>query len=332
MKVRFLPVVIVACMISNLAYGQSLYVDPTAGNDTFAGSKEQPLRTIAQAIADSRKFDGRQPIMIKLLPGLHLLTGQVVIDSLPVPHDTSMFSIEAVVLPGDTAWRPEMMPVIQSVSGNNKDYGSFNHCIGFQVERSRVTFRGLKFTGNAHPRVQYYYVIERHKPYLDGLNISHCLFVGEQYSAAIQGAVFAQGPHILIEHCTFYNCKNAVLSFLNVQGFSLTYSIIYGAYEGAIWLGWKEYADLPFIFHHNIIAKSAYAWIGYKATHHHYVFEEAVFAGNGHHIGFNTQPVQEDNTSKRLEHNVVHAGNIVLDDKLLLLPGSTGNNLGAGYK
>jgi len=315
-----------------MVQAQTIYVDPAAGNDGFSGSKQQPVQTIARAAALTRTFKGREPICIKLLPGLHLLARQVVIDSLPVANDTALLSIEAAVLPGDTAWRPWLMPVIQSVSDNNKDYGNFNHCIGLQVERGKVAIRGLKFTGNAHPGVKYYYPVERHKPYLQGLYISNCLFVGSPNIAPLQGAVFAQGRDIAVDHCTFYNCKNAILCFVNTSGFVLTHSVIYGAYEAAVRLGYGADGDLPFVFKNNVIANSEYAWLGYKTTHHYYIFEDAVFTGNHHFIGYNVDPPGDDTDNKVTEHRVAHVGTILFDDNFMLLPVSAGYDLTAGYE
>ena len=249
---------------------QTLYVDQSKGNDTAPGTPDAPLATLGQAVVKANKFSGNEPIVIRIAPGLYTITHPLII--LPEINRPSIagFTFEAVVMPDDTDWTPEKMPVIQCVADSNRK-GKLPHAsIAFQVERNNVTIKGLKFDGNPNPASQFYYAIERRDSTLTDLKVSQCYFIGEKNSAPMQGGVFAHGAGITVDHCIFYGAKNAVLVFKGLKDFSLTHSIIYGAYEGAVWYGYGQSSDMPFTFHDNIIANGNYVWIGYKGVHPNY--------------------------------------------------------------
>ncbi|MDQ0107541.1 hypothetical protein J2T02_002660 [Chitinophaga terrae (ex Kim and Jung 2007)] len=320
---------------TNLA-SQTLFVDPVKGNDSGSGSITDPLLSIVKAVERAGKFTGEQPVTIKLLPGLHILTGQVVLKPFKTKQDNQRFSIEAAIMPDDPNWLPSKMPVIQSISPNNKNWGAFDHCTGFQVERNNTSFRGLKFVGNTNPSVVYYYTIERHFPELKDMEVSQCLFVGNRNSAPIQGALFAQGGGIKVDHCIFYECKNALLLFLSVKGFSLTNSIIYGAYEGAIWFG--KYSD--FTFNNNVIAGNRCFWVGMKGFTPHYIFSNSLISDNTIFMGLNDNGVIENDTvTVPVTNNVQRSGKVLLQvvetdtvpkTYLHLAAGSAGGDIPAG--
>jgi len=157
---------------------QSLYVNSSTGSDNAAGTREHPLKSLDRAVMAAKDFSGTKPITIKIEPGLYVLTSLIKIESRPGQADTAMYSFEAAVMPDDTAWKPSETPVIQSVSADNiKTY--FGHCAGFDVLRNSVTFKGLKFLGNANPGVWYYYPIERDSAKLKNVVVSQCYFIGE---------------------------------------------------------------------------------------------------------------------------------------------------------
>ncbi len=151
------------------------------------------------------------------------------------------------------------MPVISSIAANN-DNRYFKHCAGLLVARSNVRIRGLKFTGNPNPSVAYYYPIVRDSLTLNNLEVSQCYFIGDRNSSPVQGALYVEGPGIHVDHCIFYGCKNAVLAFEKMKGFSLTHSIIYGAYECAVWYGWHDEPNEPFTFSNNVVSQCHYFW------------------------------------------------------------------------
>lgn len=259
---------------------QTIFVDPLKGKDTGAGTATAPLATLGKAVATATAFTGNEPVSIKLFPGLYTLTDKLVI-KLSAGEEKKGFSIEAVTLPDDTDWLPSKMPVIQSVSGNNSD-AQFPHSIGLLVAADNVKLQGLKFTGNANPTVKYYYPITKEDSLLTGLVVSQCYFAGDRYSAPIQGGVWAHGPNSTIDHCVFYNCKNALLFFKAVQHFSVTNTIIYGSYEAAMWV-WLQ--DGQFSFRNNIIADCDYFWTIPEASSPKARFENSLFLNVTHNAG-----------------------------------------------
>lgn len=318
--------------------GQTIFVDPVKGREQASGTLTDPLNTLEKATTLAATFSGNEAVTIKLAPGFYLLTKQLLFNPFNKGADTVKYTIEAQVMPDDTAWRPSKMPVIQSISFNNKNYGQFDHCMAIEVERNNVCIRGLKFLGNPNTSVGFFYIIERHKPDLKGLEISQCYFIGDKNSAPVQGAVFAQGENIDIGHCVFYGCKNAVMVFNGLKNFALTHSIIYGAYEGAFWYGYNE-PDQPFTFVENVIAGCNYFFIGGPKTHSNYVFKNSLITDNTHYMGFNKEPLEPDMENKATEINIVKTGYVLLNqvtadgvpkDYLNVATNSAGNQIKAG--
>lgn len=260
---------------------QTIFVDPLKGKDSQTGTAAAPLATLDKAVAMANAFTGKEPVAIKLFPGLYTLTQKLTIQ-LPAGEDKMKgYSIEAVTLPDDTDWLPSKMPVVQSVSGNNSEV-QFPHSVGFLVAADKVNFRGLKFAGNANPAVAYYYPITKEDSLLTGLNVSQCYFAGDRYAAPIQGGVWAHGPNTTIDHCLFSNCKNALLFFKAVDHFSVTNTVIYGSYEAAMWV-WL--LDGQFTFRNNIIADCDYFWTIPDAASQKRRFESSLFLNVGHNAG-----------------------------------------------
>ncbi|HEY2648589.1 MAG TPA: hypothetical protein VGI38_05330 [Puia sp.] len=335
----FLLIIFVFFISPSSANAQAIYVSPADGHEVASGTKADPLNTLGKAVALASTFSGREPVTIKLEPGLYVLDKQILINPFPGITDTVQYTIEAQIMPDDTSWQPAKMPVIQSVSANNKDYGHFNHCIGFQVERNNVCFRGLKFIGNANTSVDYFYVIERHNPELDGLSISQCYFIGDKNAAPIQGGLFVQGGDFNVDHCIFYGCKNAILTFAGIKNFSLTHSIIYGSYEGAFWYGYNQTADVPFTFRDNIVAACNYFFVGYRGIHDNYSFSNSLITDNRYYMGFNGEQIKPDMENKPKEDHIVKSGTVFLNevtlsgtpsDYLQPSPVSAGRDIDAG--
>ncbi|SHM04320.1 right-handed parallel beta-helix repeat-containing protein [Mucilaginibacter sp. OK098] len=336
--IKSLPLVLLVILNLQLK-AQTLYVDAIKGHDESKGTIADPLASLQKAVSIANGFTGPQPVTIKLAPGLYRLTDKLHIESPNGMADTSKFTIEATVMPDDTAWQPGKMPVIQSIADTNSGK-KFKYCVGIQIARNNVSIKALKFLGNPNPGVEYYYCIERQNEKLKGLEISQCYFIGERNSAAIQGALFGQGADINIDHCIFYNCKNAVLVFLGLKNFSLTHSIIYGAYEAAIWYGYGESSNAPFTFSNNIIANGNYFWVSDKEHTHHYTFSNSLITNNKYFMGLNGMEIEgPDIKNTPIEVNISKTGNVLLNEVtakgiphnyLNLSPESAGNELHAG--
>lgn len=308
---KYMVIIILAMCAVQHVWAQTLFVDINKGQQSANGTKEEPLLSIEEAVSRANKFSENKPVVIKVAPGLYTLTNPLLIEKTVA---TNNYSIEALIMPDDTNWLPAKMPVIQVIADSNRP-GKLQHAsIAIEIERNDVSIKGIKFLGNPNPSSEYFYAIERKDKALKNLEISQCYFIGDKNSASIQGAVFAQGEGIRINHCIFYNCKNAVLSFLNVKDFSFMHSIIYGAYEAAFWFGYGEDADLPFVFRNNIIANCNYTIVGYKGTRHNYVFNNSVFTDNKHYLGFNGDIIEPDTLNKPIENNIQKTGKVILNE------------------
>jgi len=318
-----------------------LYVDAVKGNDESPGTLSAPLATLEKAADRANSITLPDPVTIIVAPGLYKLSRPVNIASPPGRQQPGRYSIKAMVMPGDTNWRPDQMPVIQSVSANNT-FKDFNHCAGIEIFRDKVYIGGLKFVGNANPGADYYYPIERDSAGLHDLEISQCYFIGDKNFAPIQGAVYTQGAGIHVDHCIFFGCKHGLLLFEGIRGFSLTHSIIYGSYGAAVWFGTQNDPDQPFLFNDNIIAACNYFWaMADTAPHPHCRFNNSLISDNEHFMAVrvNGNLTPFDGNDGHTESGIVKSGKIRLNevtikgmpqDFLALAPGSAGTHIDAG--
>ncbi|ANH79636.1 hypothetical protein A8C56_00395 [Niabella ginsenosidivorans] len=323
-------------IVMTALHAQTFYVDPVNGSDQADGSSSAPFASLKRAAENVTRYQGDTTVVIKLLPGLYVLDDKIVL-SREQKNASSSFIIEAAVMPDDTGWTPSEMPVIQSLSGNNSTT-QFPHAAGFLVATNNVSIRGLKFVGNANPATKYYYPVTREATIYTGLNISQCYFVGERNSAPIQGAIWAHGHGTTITHCIFYGCKNALLLFNAIRNFSVTHSIIYGAYEAAVWFG--PYIS-DFIFENNIVTQCNFFWLRPEGTYPAYRFSSSLIANNKHFMGvyLNSGGLAESENRNQIEINIRKSGSVTLNEVtsdgmqkgyLNLSPNSDGHGYNAG--
>ena len=274
MKRNILTFFALTCLLISIN-AQIIYVDSQFGNDINTGNKDKPFKTIKKAIRIVNQLTGKGNITIKIKPGLYLLDERVDINPVRVLDEKSKLSIEAAILPGDSLWSPLKMPIIESISVNNSET-QFNHSTGFLVSSNFVEFKGIKFLGNANPLVKYYYPISRENPNLKSLIVSQCMFIGDKNSATIQGGVWAHGHDININHNVFYQCRNAILLFKNLNNSIIKNNIIYDSYESAFWMGDDENLK----FENNIISKSKYFWVGAPDSKSDFKISNSIISGN----------------------------------------------------
>ncbi|MCF0068903.1 hypothetical protein LZD49_00380 [Dyadobacter sp. CY261] len=332
-KLRYLLCIILLLARYHLS-AQNIFVDVQKGSDLNPGSQDAPLATLTKAMEHARVINKNENVTIKVLPGLYVLNDKVTIDK---PNtEEAWLTIEAAIMPDDADWTPTQMPVIQSISSNNSTT-QFPHAIGLLIATGHVSIRGLKFLGNPNPNVKYYYPINREDSTLTGLNVSQCYFIGEKNSAPIQGSIWAHGAATHVDHCIFFGIKNALLLFKGIKDFSLTYSIISGAYEAAVWYGPFNH---PFIFQNNIVADSEYLWLRQENTFPKYEFSDCLFTGLKHYMGYyagnGAVPAERNGHTER---NVGKTGKLLLSevgvnglpkDYLNPISGSEGTQLRAG--
>ncbi len=310
-----------------------VYVDGLKGNDDNPGSPELPLRTIGKAVetAGNEKTGAGT---VRINRGVYVLTTRVSVNA--------EVTIEASVMPDDSAWKPELMPVVLSVAPKGEIPDNYNFVAAFLINAGRVTIRGLKFTGHAYPNTRYF-PIARFDKTKTGLRVEQCMFAGEEDSSHLQVGVIAHGNGVMIDHCVFYKVKNSVVFWEDdgsgiKTGNGMTNSIVYGATQSGVWTAWP---DKEFTFRNNIIANCNHAWVKNSDNTTVYTLENCVIAGNR-----NYQTVSGATLFPRAfkvtETNIVKNGEIKLrtmDDNadnplplnyLHVMPGTPGSELGAG--
>jgi len=292
-------------------FAQEIYVDINNGNDNNTGILNEPLKTLEKAVKVANELTGTGTISIKLLPGLYILNDKVLINPVRVFGVSDRFIIEAMFMPDDSNWTPEKMPIIQSISGNNS-ITQMPHAVGLMVSSENVTLRGLKFIGNPNPSVTRYYPITRENSTLKSLEVSQCYFIAEKNSTPIQGGIWAHGQETNVSHCIFYNCRNGVLLLGGVKNCSITNSIIFGAYQSAIWVGQE---DPNFVFNNNIISQCDFFWVKLGFNNAKYKFSNCVITGNNHYTGVNRERKLSETTETYEEKDIIKSGKLILVEK-----------------
>jgi hypothetical protein len=265
-------------------HAQTLYVDAVNGKRESTGAIGDPLMSLEKAVELTHHFSGKEEVHIKLARGLYIISQKLIIKTGQLNNDVAPYIIEAMVMPDDRAWQPEQMPVVQSIAGVT-DTAGFSHCIGLSIEKSNVSLLGLKFLGNPNSGVPDFYPVRRADKTLTDLKVSQCFFIGEANSAAIQSAFWVSGQGIHVDHCIFHTCKIAFVLGAAVDDFSLSYSIIDGAYNTAIWYGFA--GDVrSFNFTNNIVANSNYFMV-YPAENGQpqFTLRDSYITHNDHYLG-----------------------------------------------
>jgi hypothetical protein len=323
-------------------HAQVVYVDCNIGDDKNSGTKGSPVFSINKAVEIINRKDNDIYVM-KINPGIYILDKHV-----SVATEKSMTNkrivIEANVLPDDSTWTPEKMPVIISTSKKRElfdaEADSFikeKAITSFYINESHVTIRGIKFPGYNYPVNIYYPICRLNKAKTD-LLVEQCMFLADLQTSVIQVGIFAYGDEVKVDHCIFHNANNGVVFSLDSgngikTGNSMTNCIVYGAIEGAIW---TIAPDKDFIFKNNIITNCKYFWLKAPTSHTTYTIDSCVIVNN--------QNFKWDGETDKFpmnENNIIKEGNISLRmintiwepwpiDHLHIIPDSPGYNLRAG--
>ncbi len=297
--------------VSLHATAQTIYVDAVKGRDDAKGTITDPFNSLEKAATLASSFSGKEPVIVRVHPGIYVLEHQIEIKTANVQNDTARYTIEAVDLPDDPNWAPSSMPVIQSVSPDNNTT-QFTHTVGILAAKSNVSIRGLKFVGNGNPSVRYYYPVSRDNETLNKLEISQCYFVGERNSSPIQGAIFAHGAGLSVDHCVFYECKNAFLFFKAIKNCSITNNIVYGAYEAAAWYGGT---DTDLTFRNNIISHCNFFWNRPENTFPTYTFSNSIITDVTSYMGFYTpRGLEPAEKNSHMEKDIKRTGKLVFSE------------------
>jgi hypothetical protein len=345
-----LLLIILFAMINHItlqAQTQAVYVDCNTGDDKNSGIRESPVSSLRKALEIIKKKDN-QIYHIKVNPGIYVLDKPLSI-STEKEMNNKRIIIEASVLPGDTTWTPEKMPVIMSKSLKGELQDNFNFVVSFLINESHVTIRGLKFQGYAYPHTRYFPIARFNKEKTD-LSIEQCVFVGDANISQIQAGVIAHGNEVKIDHCVFYKIRNSVVFFQDAgngikNGNGITNSIMYGVSHAL----WTVSPDADFKFENNIVANCRYFWVKNGFNQTKYSVKNCIIVNNKFYTGapdnvrLNPQEFElnEDKVTKNGEIILRLTGNedrSFLDevdktlpvDYLHVIPGSLGFELGAG--
>ena len=198
-----------------------IYVDSIMGSDNNSGTREKPLSSLGKAAILVNNNPNTGPTIIKILPGIYNLIQSVVINNSRPYTEKDRLIIEASILPDDSRWKPQLMPIIFSTENirDPEKPDSITGTYGIKIKISHVTIRGLKFLGSPVPN-NMYAPIERIDRGLEDLLITQCTFVGDRDSFNIYCPVIATGHKFVVDHCIFHNCYASAVFWDGPEGIS----------------------------------------------------------------------------------------------------------------
>jgi len=341
----------------NLSFGQvpkdgNLYIHPEFGSNENTGTKESPVKSLYEAARRVNQANGKGAITIYLAEGIYGL------DATATFHPANWhftkdarLTIRAEILPDDTDWNPGKMPVIISTMPLDfKPMGSEDPgtSYGIQIETSYVTIQGLRVLGTpVHERpadgvVRRNYPIVREGLNLDDLRITQCLFIGDKHAIPNHLGVLASGQGVVVDHCVFFNVKDAVVFFLSdrpAERCEMHHNLIAGNYGAAVW-SWSAAED--FKYYNNVVANANIFWVLNKDGKNSYNVSNSMILGYNELLnqggGAKDFGDKADPTKLKLGKDVVikKDGKVELEEDptkrnyLHLKPGTLGANLGAG--
>jgi hypothetical protein len=96
---------------------------------------------------------------------------------------------------------------------------------------------------------------------LNDLRITQCLFVGDKVAIPNHLAVLASGQGIVVDHCVFYHCKDAVVFWFSDQPAEhceMHHNLMIGNYGAVVW-SWTAAED--FKFYNNVVTGTNVFWV-----------------------------------------------------------------------
>lgn len=350
---------VVLAFVPCILFGQipkdgNIFIHPEFGNNENAGTKENPIKSLFEAATRVNQANGKGVITIYLSEGIYGLDATVTFH--PVNwHFTreARLTIRGELLPDDPEWNPGKMPVIVSTMPLNfKPYGNEDPLkgasYGIQIETSHVTIQGLRAVGTpVHERpadgyVRRNYPIVREGRDLDDLRVTQCLFLGNKHAIPNHLAILASGQGVVVDHCVFYNVKDAVVLWNSdrpAEGCEMHHNLVVGNYGAAVWT-WSAAED--FKYYNNVVANANVFWILNKDEKNTFHLSNSMVIGYNELVNKGGGPkdfgTKSDPNKLKLGEGVIikKDGKIELEedqtkrDYLHLKPGSLGSNLGAG--
>ena len=262
--------------IRRTAEDVTLYVNAVTGSDANVGGKDAPLRTLPEAARRVSRSTGTGPLTVVLAEGIHAV-GET---ALFKPQRQSFtksdrLTIRAEVLPDDPAWHYGRMPTLIHTlpvqpTWNGRPDPLGGAADGMLIESSHVSIRGLRVLGMPvveSPRegmIRRLYAVSRLREDLEDLEISQCLFAGDEMIAPNHVGIIARGSGLVVDHCVFRGLKiSAVYWSGGSRGHAMRHCVNEGLYGSAVWTA--GIAD-DFDYRNNVVANCNYAWTHQDAS------------------------------------------------------------------
>jgi hypothetical protein len=186
------------------------------------------------------------------------------------------------------------------------------------------------------------YPIVREGRTLDDLRITQCLFVGDKVSIPNHLAILASGQEIVVDHCAFYHCKDAIVFWHSdrpAEHCEVHHNLFIGNYGAAVW-SWSAAEDLK--FYNNVIDNTNVFWILNSDEKASFSLSNSLIAGYNELVNKGGGPAgfgeRADPGKLKFGKDVIinKEGTLQIEEDptnrnyLQLVPGTFGANLGAG--
>jgi len=247
-----------------------IWVNPATGDDRAAGSKSNPLRTLAEAARRLNRSEGSGPVTIFLTEGIYAIGETTLIrPERRTFTKEARLTIRAEVLPDDPDWHTGRMPTLIHTmpvppTWNGRPDPLGGAADGMLVEASHVTIQGLKFLGlpvveTPKPGlIRRLYGISRLRRDLEDLEIAQCMFLGDDVTNPLHVAVIAHGNGVNVHHCIFRGSKISVVYWTaGSRGHAMTNCFCDGVYGSAVW---TESIQSDFDYRNNVVSNCNYVW------------------------------------------------------------------------
>ncbi len=231
------------------------------------------------------------------------------------------------------------MPVILSTE-NPGISEKLTETYSFQIKRSYMTIRGLKFLCN--PLLNNWHCcISRTGENLDDLVVTQCVFAGDAESLNVYVGALATGNRFVVDHCIFSGCHASTVFWDGTQGIggkgcAMRYCIVEGSYISGVWT--CQTAE-DFEFHHNIVTCGEYFWMRKPDDRISYRLHDCIVTNNKYYSGYGIESGATGQTGAEVifkEKNIIKTGQVVLEkDKnktgyMHVVPGTFGSDINVG--
>ena len=250
--------------------GDTIYLNPASGTDTNAGTKDSPLKTLAEAARRINRSDAAGPMTIVLSEGIYAVGETTLLK--PERRSftkTARLTVRAEVLPDDSEWNTGRMPTLIHTmpippTWNGRPDPLGGAADGMMIDTSHVTIQGLKILGLPvveTPRpgvIRRLYAISRLRRDLEDLEIAQCLFAGHDETNPNHVAIIANGNGVNVHHCVFRGLKISVVYWTpGSSGHAMTNCLCNDLYGSAVW---TSGITSDFAYRNNVVANCNYVW------------------------------------------------------------------------